>query len=395
MLTRRPTRRLAAAPAALTIVALLASACGGSVTPPPSSPPPSEIPPSATPSIGGPSGSPDPAEALLDAARSEGGLSVIGLPHDWCNYGEVLSTFTAKYDLPVTELSPDASQADQVAAISGDAGKDPKAPDVIDVDLTFASQAKAAKLLQAYKVASWDDIPATARDPDGFWAGDYFGALAFESNRTAVANPPDDWSNLFDPSHQDQVALPGDPRVNDQASQAVYASALSQPKGSLDNAQPGLDFFKQLNAAGHLLPGIAKPETIDSGTTPLTVRWTWNALSHRAAANGSPEIEVAIPTTGRLGSFFAQAISANAPHPNAAKLWLEFLASDEGQNLRLKGYCYPIRFDAMQGRDAIPTDLLANVPDPTGTVFPSLAQLDKASALITAKWDSVVGVDIK
>jgi putative spermidine/putrescine transport system substrate-binding protein len=395
MLTRRPTRRLAAPHAAIAIIALVASACGGSVTPPPTSSPSAEVLPSATASIGAPSGSPDPASALIDAAKAEGGLTVIGLPHDWCNYGELINTFNAKYDVPVTELNPDASQGDQVAAISGDAGKDPKAPDVIDVDLTFATQAKAAKLLQAYKVASWDDVPATARDPDGFWAGDYFGVLAFESNATVVTNAPEDWSNLFDPSHKGQVALAGDPRVNDQASQTVYASALSQPKGSLDNAQPGLDFFKQLNAAGHLLPTIAKPDTIDGGTTPLTIRWTWNALSHRDATNGSPEIEVTIPATGRLGSFFAQAISANAPHPNAAKLWLEFLASDEGQNLRLKGYCYPIRFDAMQGRDAIPTDLLANVPDPTGTVFPSLAQLDKASALITAKWDSVVGVDIK
>jgi putative spermidine/putrescine transport system substrate-binding protein len=394
--TRRPKRRLALLLVSVPITAILASACGGSVPPAPSSAPPSAaVSPSAPDDGADGSSSPDPTEALLEAAKADGSLTTIGLPHDWCNYGEVLSTFTAKYGIPVTELTPDASYGDQVAAISGAKAKDPKAPDVIDVDLTFASQAKAAKLLQPYKAAGWDEVPDTAKDAGGYWAGDYFGVLAFESNKAVAGDPPEDWAGLLDPSRKGQVALAGDPRVNDQANQTVYASALAQPKGSLDNAQPGLDFFKRLKTAGNLLPSIAKAETVDDGSTPITVRWTWNALSHRDAANGSPEIDVTIPAKGRLGSFSAQAISASAPHPNAAKLWLEFLASDEGQNLRLKRYCYPIRFDAMQQRDAIPTDLLATVPDPTGTVFPTLAQLDKASALITSKWDSVVGLDIK
>ena len=37
-------------------------------------------------------------------------------------------------------------------------------------------------------------------------------------------------------------------------------------------------------------------------------------------------------------------------HPNAAKLWMEFLYSDEGQIIWMKGYCHPIREGDMRER---------------------------------------------
>ena len=106
-MTERPTRLLVAL---LAIGAIVLAACGNATgTPTPSAPQPS-VAASASPSAGRPGGSrsPDPAAALVDAAKAEGSLTTIGLPHDWCNYGEVLSTFTARYGIPVTELSPDA-----------------------------------------------------------------------------------------------------------------------------------------------------------------------------------------------------------------------------------------------------------------------------------------------
>ena len=119
--------------------------------------------------------------------------------------------------------------------------------------------------------------------------------------------------------------------------------------GSLDNAQPGLDFFKQLNTAGNLVPTIAKPGTIDQGATPITIRWAYNALAHKDTAAGNPVIDVVVPATGRFLGIYVQAISAYAPHPNAAKLWMEYLYSDAGQANWLKGYCNTTRVGRPQG----------------------------------------------
>ena len=76
---------------------------------------------------------------------------------------------------------------------------------------------------------------------------------------------------------------------------------------------------------------------------------------------------------------YVQAISAYAPHPNAAKLWMEFLYSDEGQNMWLNGYCVPIRYPDLVKGNKIPADAAAKLPDVTGTVFPTLDQLDAAT----------------
>ena len=334
-------------------------------------------------------------DALIAAAQAEGTLTTIALPHDWCNYGGVIEAFKAKYGIEVNELAPDAGSADELEAIRANQGSTgPQAPDVVDVGLAFGPQAKDEGLLQPYMVSTWDSIPDDAKDPDGYWYGDYYGVLAFEVNADAVENVPQTWEDLLKPEYNGQIALAGDPRVSNQAIFAVYAAALANG-GSLDDAQPGLDFFAQLAESGNLVPVIAESGTVSSGETPITIRWTYNALSNRDANEEIATIEVVVPPDpGRFAGVYVQGISAYAPHPNAAKLWMEYLYSDEGQLGWLEGYCNPIRYDDLVGRDAIPAELAAALPDATGAVFPSLEQITAASELITTNWDSVVGVNV-
>ena len=386
----------------LAAFAFVLTACGGGgATNAPSAAAPSQA---ATPGTSqaaseAPSGAGAGAEdpALIAAAQEEGTLTTIALPHDWCNYGEAIETFKSKYSLEVNELDPNAGSGDEIEAIKANQDNPgPQAPDVIDVGLSFGPSAKEEDLLQPYKVATWDSIPDEAKDPDGYWWGDYYGVLAFEVNTAVVANVPQDWSDLLKPEYAGQIALAGDPRVSNQAIQAVYAAALANG-GSLDDPQPGLDFFAQLNEAGNLLPGIANAATVAAGETPITIRWTYNALSNRdtTAESGGPDIEVVVPASGRFAGVYVQGISAFAPHPNAAKLWQEFLFSDEGQNIWLKGYCHPIRYENLVETDAVPAEQLAKLPDVEGAVFPSLDQLNAATELITSNWDAEVGLNIQ
>ena len=338
-----------------------------------------------------------PDAARLAKAKTEGTLSTIALPDSWCNYREALDTFKERTGIELNELNPDAGSADELTAI--EANKDnpgPQAPDVIDVGLSFGPEAKEKGLIRAYKVATWDDIPATAKDADGFWYGDYYGVLAFEVNTAVVKKVPADWKDLTSADYKDMIALAGDPRASNQAIQTVYASALANG-GSLDDAQPGLDFWKSVVTAGNFVPTIANAGTIAQGETPITVRWTYNALANRdeaAAAGGDAKIEVVVPASGRFAGVYVQAISAFAPHPNAAELWMDFLYSDEGQNIWLKGYCHPIRYEKLVADGKVPQEQLDKLPDVEGAVFPTLDQLNAAKELITTKWDSVVGVDV-
>lgn len=337
----------------------------------------------------------DPMADLIAAAQAEGTLTTIALPHDWCNYGEAIETFKAKYGLEVNELNPDAGSGDEIEAIK--ANKDntgPQAPDVIDVGFAFGESSKAEGLIQPYKVSTWDSIPAEAKDADGYWYGDYYGVLSFLVNTDVQPEVPQDWSDLLDPKYNGQVAMSGDPRTSNQAIQTVYAAALANG-GSLDDAQAGLDYFAEMNTAGNLVPLISNNGLVATGETAVRITWDYNALAAVDSFEGNPAAEVVIPATGRFAGVYVQAISAYAPHPNAAKLWMEFLYSDEGQAIWMKGYCHPIREADMRERGVIPADLLAKLPDVSGAVFPSLAQLNAAKDLIVANWDSAVGADVQ
>ncbi len=335
-------------------------------------------------------------DALIAAAQQEGALNVIALPRDWCNYAGAIDGFKALYGLEVNEINPLAGSGDEIQAII--ANKDntgPAAPDVIDVGLSFGPQAVEQGLLAPYKVSTWDDIPDAVKDADGHWYGDYYGVLAFETNTAIQPEPPTDWADLLDPRFMGQVALAGDPNVANQAIQTVYASALANG-GSLDDVTPGLDLWRQIVDVGNFVPVIAKPGTIDQGATPVTIRWNYNALAHRdaAEAESGTVIDVRIPASGPFGGVYVQGISAFAPHPSAARLWQEYLYSDAGQNEWLKGYCYPIRFDAMKTAGTLDADALARLPDASGATFPTLAQLDAAQAAIAdpaTGWNTVVG----
>ena len=91
--------------------------------------------------------------------------------------------------------------------------------------------------------------------------------MAFEVNKDAVENVPQDFSDLLKPEYKGKVALSGDPRASAQAQNAILAAALANG-GSLDNVEPGLAFFKQLNEAGNFVPVAGKQMTVAKGETP-------------------------------------------------------------------------------------------------------------------------------
>jgi putative spermidine/putrescine transport system substrate-binding protein len=391
--TRRSIRALAVGVAMIFVAAACTS--GGATTAPggggaSAAPASAAAPASGAAASGGGAASID---ALIAAAKAEGGLTTIALPKaNWCNYIELMNGFTAKYGIPLNDLNPDGSSQQEIDAIKANKGnKGPAAPDVIDVGLGFGPQAVTDGILAPYKVSVWDSIPAAAKDADGNWYGDYFGVLSFETNTDVQPVVPADWSDLLKPIYKGQVALSGNPVKSNQAISGVWAAALANG-GSADNVQPGLDFFKQLNDKGNYVPVIAGKATVAGGETPVRITWTYNGLGDKDALAGKTNITVAVPTSGRFGGMYIQAISAYAPHPNAAKLWMEYIYSDEGQNIWLKGYCNPIRYDDMVTRNVIPADLKAKLPDTKGAFLPTLDQISKATDAIAKGWPTTVGV---
>ncbi|MDT8855577.1 ABC transporter substrate-binding protein [Paracoccaceae bacterium Fryx2] len=338
---------------------------------------------------------------LEAAAKAEGALTTIALPHDWCGYGEVIAGFKAKYpEITVNELNPDAGSADELEAVRANKdNKGPQAPDVLDIGLAFGPQAQAEGLLMPYKVSTWDEIPDSIKDADGHWYGDYYGVMSFMVNKDIITNTPTDWADLLKPEYANSVALAGDPRASNQAILGVLAAGMSTGAAAGTAAgEAGLNFFAEMNKAGNFVPVIGKAGTLAQGATPIVVMWDYNALAARDTLAGNPPIDVVVPASGVLAGVYVQAISAYAPHPNAAKLWMEYLYSDEGQLGWLKGYCHPARFNAMSAAGKIPQDLLDALPPAASyeaAYFPTLEEQDANKAAVTGGWDAVVGANVQ
>jgi putative spermidine/putrescine transport system substrate-binding protein len=276
------------------------------------------------------------------------------------------------------------------------------APDVIDVGLSFGPTAKRDGLLQPFKVSAWGSIPGRVKDPEGFWYGAYGGVLAFEVNAERVKNVPLDWPDLLASEYRNSVALAGNPLGSDQAIRAVYAAGLSVSGGSRDRAaSEGLRFFAELHRRGNLVPRLGDAELLARGITPILIRWHHLALGDRDWFAGNPKIEVVLPKTGLVGGVYVQAISASSPHPNAAKLWMEYLYSDEAQLTFLSSYSHPIRFDDLVSNGKVPARLLERQPEIRGNeasdapVFPTVEEQEKAKEVIKNGWDDIIGVEIK
>ncbi len=339
--------------------------------------------------------------ALYEAAKAEGQLTTIALPHTWCGYGAVIEAFKAKYPgITVNELSPDAGSADELEAVRANKGNTgPQAPDVLDIGLSFGPAAKDEGLLQPYKVSTWDDIPADAKDADGYWYGDYYGVLSLGINKAILPDAsPATWADLHKPEFANSVAFAGDPRTSNNAIMSVYAAGLSTGADAAGAAAAGLDFFKRLNEAGNFVPVDAEASMIAQGTASIVMNWDYNLLAMRDGFAGNPEMEIVVPSDAVVAGVYIQAISAFAPHPNAAKLWMEYLYSDEGQLGWLAVYCHPIRFNAIAAAGNIPQELLDKLPPAENyakAVFPSLDEQGAAKTQIAAEWDTVVGANVQ
>ena len=352
-------------------------------------------PPSDDNDSGGGGGGDDPAsatsaddaggmKALVAAAEKEGELNVIALPPDWANYANIIKGFGEKYDIKVNSQQPDAGSQDEIDAANNTKGTD-RAPDVFDLGQAVALA--NTKMYAPYQVSTWDDIAPQFKDPKGAWVNDYGGYMAIGYDSAKVPEPTS-IDDLLKPDYKGKVALNGDPTLTGAGFSGVLMAAVAKG-GSADDIAPGVDFFAQMKKAGNLVPVDPTSATIKSGQTPVVIDWDYTNAAH---VNDVSTWKVTLlPDVRPVGGFYFQAINADAPHPAAARLWEEYLYSDEGQNLWLAGGARPIRADAMVKAGTIDQEKYDALPKVSGApVIPTNDQTTKLGEYLAKNWASAV-----
>jgi putative spermidine/putrescine transport system substrate-binding protein len=323
--------------------------------------------------------------ALVAAAKKEGALNVIALPPDWANYGAIIDGFGKKYGITVNSANPEGSSQDEINAVQ-QLGTQERAPDVLDLGQSFAN--KNVAVFAPYQVATWSSIPAANKDANGAWVNDYGGFISIGCNAKLVTTCPKTLAELAKPDYKGKVALNGDPTQAAAAFAGVWAGALANG-GSLQDISPGVKWWGSLAKSGNLLKIDPDPATIQSGQTPIVLDWDYLNVVQTEKNKASFDWQVNVPSDGLFAQYYAQAVNKNAPHPAAARLWQEYLFSDEGQNLWLAGKARPVRLDAMTTAGTADKALLAALPPVQGEPqFPTQAETDAAQQVVAQTWAS-------
>lgn len=324
-------------------------------------------------------------DGLIAAAKEEGELNVIALPEDWANYGEVIAGFEDTYGITVNSASPDASSAEEIQAAENLAGQD-TAPDVFDLGTAVALE--NTDKFAPYKVETWDDIPDENKHPEGLWVNNYSGIMSLGYDSDSLPEPKA-LEDLLGDDYRGAVVLNGDPTQAGAAFAAVgWISALNG--GGVDDFGPGIDFVGDLRKAGNLLTLDPTPATIASGETPAVFDWSFNNV---AAATDKPSWKTTVLPGAAYVSFYNEAINKDAPHPAAARLWQEWIFSDEAQALFLEANAVPVRVAALTESGAADEKLIEQATfgvESADWVSPDEAQTEAANAVLAERWAATI-----
>lgn len=350
-------------------------ACGGTTT--------GGSTPTATVNMAGPID----MQTLTANAKKEGELQAIGIPPEWADYADILAGYTSNYGVPVSyKVEAEYSSAQELVVFKN--SKSHPHGDIGDVGFKFGPQAIQQGLVTPYKHAKWADIPDSLKDADGNWCTEYYGAQALIVNTDIVKTPPTSLQDLLNNNYKNMVGIDGDPRQANDAFLAVFSASLANG-GSLDNIQPGIDFFAKLKQKGNFTVARSSDANIAKGEVAIAIMWDYLGLGFRDTFKGKPNLAVHIASDASIAGPYVSIVNKTAPHPYAARLWIEYIFSDEGQLFYLKGYAHPARYQVLAAANKIPADLAAKLPaasEYANIKFPTLAQLDAASTLVAQNW---------
>jgi len=348
-------------------------------------------------------------DALVKAAQKEGTLNAITLPRTWANYGEAMDTFSKAFGIKIVDDNPDGSSAYEIQTIKTAPAK--KVPDQTDIGITYGQDNK--DLFAKYKPATWNDITSEYKEPDGRWVGSYAGEIAF-LYPTSLTKVPTSIKDLKDPAFKGAFAM-GDPTSAQEALMSVFA--INQAAGgTFDDVTPGLNFIKDLKTSGNYVTVAPSATTFAAGAYKVVLTWDFNCpgivAKYKAAG---VDMKCAVPSDAAIiGTPYVTGIPIKAPHPATARLWTEFLYSQNkgkissnlgsvkgktgsqifnslmgGQNIWITGGAHPITEPAMikKGLNVAPPSVV--IPSSKKGSTPNTDQQTAAKTAITAVWPTI------
>ncbi len=266
---------------------------------------------------------------------------------------QTIDAFMAKYpDVQVTFVRDGTTKIMAKLQAELEAGSSPADLLLIADSVTMEDMARASRLM-AYPEADVSAYDAAIQDPERMWFPTKMITTGIVYNTNAPMKPAS-WNDLLKEEAKGQVAMP---------SPLTSGAALIHTQAIVANLEQGWDYYEQLAANGAqasggnggVLQAVAGGEKLYG----MIVEF----LPIREKAKGAP-VEFVFPTEGVSAISEPVAILAGTKNPQAAKAFVDFLISREGQEMAAaQGYmpahpdvAAPAGFPALSDIEILPLD---------------------------------------
>lgn len=257
-------------------------------------------------------------------------------PPEWADWGGMLKLIGQRLNIAIPPDNKNSGQS--LAALIAE--KANPVADIVYLGGQVGPQAREAGVVTQYKPQRWDEIPASLKDPEGYWFTIHSGTLGLFVNTAALRGRPvpRSWKDLLKPEYKGIVGYlnPASAAVG----QVGVISVNLALGGSYDNLDAGIGFFKQLQANAPIVPTQTAYARVLSGEIPILFDYDFNA--YRAKYTDKSPVEFVIPAEGSQQLPYVMGLVAKGPNPEQGKKVLDFVLSDDGQRHWANAFLRPV-----------------------------------------------------
>ncbi|BBK30481.1 ABC transporter substrate-binding protein [Allostella humosa] len=275
---------------------------------------------------------------LYEAAQKEGIVVSFDTGPTWANWAAQFKAFQKRYP-GIEMVYNDLGSAATVVAL--DKARNRPQADTAYYFAASALDAAAKGLVADFQPVNFAKLPAAFRHDSGQWFTIHTLNVAFLVNTKLVKTVPTGWADLLKPEYKNAVVYL-DPRSTGQGQVVAFAAAFANG-GDMDNVTPGIDYLGQLSKAGNVLRTVGTTPYAQflKGEIPIWIGYENDGLKAKFLDGMGDNIAVVMPKEASAAAPYAISLVKGARNPNAGKLWLNYIMTEEGQGIFAEGFVRP------------------------------------------------------